>query len=167
MLDAHMNIRFGMESELSYDKSQCEKCQSTRTRPHCHCSQSVISKEMLQRFDGAYNTNDEFQERDEAAVSEERTAELIEQEIRRLNKLKEELAKRKTFYNTMKVVYEKDAEKKKKNAESSEDILKESSIKKSKKISSKIGEKRKNPKDDCLISRKMSSSKQVSAASTR
>ena len=78
MLDAHMNIRFGVESELSYDKSQCEKCQSTRKRPHCHCSQSVISKEMLPRFDGAYNTNDEFQERDEAAVSEERKVELVE-----------------------------------------------------------------------------------------
>ena len=33
-----MQIRFGVGSELIFDKDSCEKCVSSRKRVHCHCS---------------------------------------------------------------------------------------------------------------------------------
>ena len=70
-LDAHMQIRFDVESELSYDKNNCNQCNSTRKRPHCHCSKAVINEEMLNLFNEAYKMIPEEQ-RDEAEITEQK-----------------------------------------------------------------------------------------------
>ena len=69
ILDAHMQIRFGVESELSFDRNSCDQCNSTRKRPHCHCSKAVINEEMRNRFKEAYKVTP-GEEKDEAAVDD-------------------------------------------------------------------------------------------------
>ena len=57
MLDAHMNVRYGVESELSYNKNECAQCNSSRKKPHCHCSKAEINGEMLTLYNEAYKND--------------------------------------------------------------------------------------------------------------
>ena len=57
MYDTHMQIRFGVESELSYDQSSCDQCLSGRKRSHFHCSKALVSGGMLSRSNAAYLLN--------------------------------------------------------------------------------------------------------------
>ena len=109
MLDAHMNIRYGVESELSYNKKECSKCNSKRKRPHCHCSKAEINEEMLSLYNEAYKMT-EGEEREKVEIAEESVEVLEARENSRLESLKEKLMKRNSFYDehTMMPVYEQE-----------------------------------------------------------
>ena len=97
-LDAHTQIRFGVESELSYDKNNCNQCNSTRKRLHCHCSKAAINEEMLNLSNEAYKMTPEDQ-RDEAEITEQKQIELEESENSRFKDLMVKLKSRSTFYS--------------------------------------------------------------------
>ena len=98
ILDAHMQIRFGVESELSFDRNSCDQCNSTRKRPHCHCSKAVINEEMRNRFKEAYKVTP-GEEKDEAAVDDQKLIEIEESENTRYKDLMDKLKSRNTFYS--------------------------------------------------------------------
>ena len=114
MLDAHMNVRYGVESELSYNKNECAQCNSSRKRSHCHCSKAEINEEMLTLYNEAYKMTQE-EERVTVLITEESIEILEASENSRLASLKEKLVTRNSFYDdhTMMPVYEQEESKKK------------------------------------------------------
>ena len=97
LLEAHMQIRYGVESPLNYDKNLCHQCLNSRKRPHCHCSYAVVNDDMLNRFKKAYLTEDK-EEEVEVVNSEESQATLKAEESKRISVLKQSMLARKTFY---------------------------------------------------------------------
>ena len=96
-LDAHMQVRYSVESDLSYKKEDCPGCSSSRKRPHCHCSQAFVTEETVSLFDGAYKDREEELSLEVAEIIPEKKKDLEEEEEVRTNGLKEKLLTRKTF----------------------------------------------------------------------
>ena len=108
-LDAHMNIRFGVESKLSYNELQCATCQSNRKRPHCHCSISAITEDMVDKFDGAYKKDDDQDDQDDlnCDITADGVIKFKDLEKKRMEKVKDEMVKTKAFYRVMDPIYER------------------------------------------------------------
>lgn len=49
LLDAHMQIHYGVESALNYDKSSSIPCKRAQKQAHCHCSQAEIAEDMVRQ----------------------------------------------------------------------------------------------------------------------
>ena len=108
-----MQLRFVVESELSYDKDACKQCTSSRKRAHCHCASAVVT-DMLRLFDTAYQDDKVDEEIEESKVeSTEKIAGVEKKKLGCICRMKEKLISRKTFLNKnhMGVVYNKKATK--------------------------------------------------------
>lgn len=108
-LDAHMNIRFGVESKLSYDELQCGTCQGPRKRSHCHCSIRAITEDMVDKFNGAYKKDDDQDDQDDlnSDITIDGEIKFKDLEKQRMEKMKDEMVKTKAFYRVMDPIYEK------------------------------------------------------------
>ena len=118
LLEAHMQIHYGVESFLNFDKQDCKPCNSGRKRAHCHCSMSEITDEMISESKKAYlNDESEDDEDHDVAIPHSKIpAALKDQEDSRFEALKEKLKNCTSFYppDLMTAVYPPASEKKKK-----------------------------------------------------
>ena len=131
LLEAHMQIHYGVESTLNFDKTACKSCNSARKRPHCDCSQSAISEEMISQSKKAWVEESSKEKEQEDVDIPDGNAELLAEEVKRIDGLKMKLKNRKAFYspNLMEDVYEKEECKKKKKKNTDHDKPSESSNK--------------------------------------
>ena len=124
LLDSHMQIHYGVESPLNYDKAGCRPCNSGRKRAHCHCSQATITEEMVNQSKKAYIDESDNEEDDIPNVAFHPPELLKEEENKRLENFKLKLKQIHTFYSPdlMGDVYEKESDKKKKKQKDDIDI---------------------------------------------
>ena len=111
LLESHMQVHFGVESPLNFDKETCKPCNTSRRRPHCHCSKAHISEDMITYSKKAYVTQEDSSDDEGNHTIQNGNSELLEEEQARAELFKEKLSGRSTFYspNLMKPIYEKKA----------------------------------------------------------
>ena len=141
LLEAHMQIHYGVESFLNFDKQDCKPCNSGRKRAHCHCSMAEITDEMISESKKAY-LNDESEDGDHDVAIPHSTipTALKDQEDARFEALKAKLKNCTSFYppDLMTAIYPSASEKKKKKKKNDDDPLSAMTERVNKKSSSVI-----------------------------